>query len=1076
MIAWFTRNGVAANLVMLILVIGGIASYLTVKRELFPQFSLDIVTIRVPYLGASPEEVEESVIIRIEEAIQSIDGIKEISSVAQEGYGSVTATVEKGYELAKVKDEIKTRVDAITTFPVDTERPIVDEPLIPKEVIRISVFGDASEREIKKIADRIRNELVEFDGISQAEVQGVRDYEISIEVSENTLRNYNLTFDQVVQAVRGGSVDLPGGLIKAEGGEISLRTNEQAYIGTDFSEIILLTNPDGGKIRLGDIATVRDGFSEQDIITKFNGKLAAIILVKEVGSENPLEISELVYDYVENASETWMPDGVELEAWSDSSFYLQGRIDMLLENGIIGFLLVLVTLAIFLRPSLALFVAIGIPVSFLATIAIAPALGITINLLSLFAFILVLGIVVDDAIVVGESVFTEFQTNGHGVESAVKGAERVSMPVTFAIITTAVAFIPVFFLPGMVGKFMYVIPIVVIPTLLFSLVQSKLVLPYHLTLCHVGDREGREKLNPISKLQRRFSDGMERFIQNVYMPILDKALSFRWLTLSLFLFALATSIALVAFGAIRFVFFPNVPSDYIFLELKMAEGTPLPETQKAMERIDRAIDEISTEQIDQGSIDPVRNKSVFIGYSVVSGGPGPASMSSGANVGSIIIELSKAELRDSNADEIARIWREKVGEIPGARKLNFLSSASGPVGLPVDIRLTGRNFGDLKAASMEIQEELKQFEGLLDIRDTYSEGKRELKVTLKDDARPLGLTAGDLGRQIRYAFYGAEAQRVQRDKEDVRVMIRYPKDERESLGNLESMRIVAPNGSRIPISEIADIEYGTGYPSISRLNRKRIINVQADADKAVANSDDISSSLYGKFPGDPDSILGRVLQKYPGVASVKGGEAKDMEESAPAIIGGMLLVLVMIYALLAIPFKSYLQPLIVISVIPFGIGGAIYGHLINFQNLGTPQDMSLLSLLGIIAMSGVVVNDSLVLVDRVNRLRNQGMSVFDAVHVGGSQRFRAIILTSITTFVGLVPILMEKSLQAQFLIPMATSLAFGVLFATFITLLLVPCTYLILEDFKSLFAWWWRGLRGKQTSAEAVAEVQEVAS
>ncbi len=1076
MIAWFTRNGVAANLVMLILVIGGIASYLTVKKELFPQFSLDIVTVRVPYLGASPEEVEESVIIRIEEAIQSIDGIKELSSLAKEGYGSVTATVEKGYDLEKVKDEIKTRIDAITTFPVDTERPIVDEPIIPKEVIRISVFGDASEKEIKKIANRIRNELVEFDGISQAEVQGVRDYEISIEVSENTLRNYNLTFDQVVQAVRGSSVDLPGGLIKTEGGEISLRINEQAYIGTDFNEIILLTNPDGGKIRLGDIATVRDGFAEQDIITKFNGKLAAIILVKEVGSENPLEISEIVNNYVENVSETWIPEGVELEAWSDSSFYLQGRIDMLVENGFIGFLLVLVTLAIFLRPSLALFVAIGIPVSFLATIAIAPALGITINLLSLFAFILVLGIVVDDAIVVGESVFTEFQTNGHGVESAVKGAERVSMPVTFAIITTAVAFIPVFLLPGMVGKFMYAIPIVVFPTLLFSLVQSKLVLPYHLTLCRVGDRGGRENLNPISKLQRRFSDGMESFIQNVYMPILDKALSFRWLTLSLFLFALATSIALVAFGAIRFVFFPNVPSDYIFLELKMAEGTPLPETQKAMERIDRAIDEISTEQIDQGSIDPVRNKSEFIGYSVVSGGIGPASISSGSNVGSIIIELSKAEFRDSNADEIAQIWREKVGEIPGARKLNFISSASGPVGLPVDIRLTGRNFSDLKAASMEIQEELKQFEGLLDIRDTYSEGKRELKVTLKDNARPLGLSAGDLGRQIRYAFYGAEAQRVQRDKEDVRVMIRYPKDERESLGNLESMRIVAPNGSRIPMSEIADIEYANGYPSISRLNRKRIMNVQADANKAVTNSDDISSSLYGKFPGDPDSILGRVLQKYPGVASVKGGEAKDMEESTPAIIGGMLIVLVMIYALLAIPFKSYLQPLIVISVIPFGIGGAIYGHLINFQNLGTPQDMSLLSLLGIIAMSGVVVNDSLVLVDRVNRLRSQGMPVFDAVHVGGSQRFRAIILTSITTFVGLVPILTEKSLQAQFLIPMATSLAFGVLFATFITLLLVPCTYLILEDLKSLFDWWWRGLRGKQMSAEAVAEVQEITS
>lgn len=1074
MIAWFTRNGVAANLIMLILVVGGVASYFVVKRELFPTFSLDLVTIRVPYLGASPEEVEEAVIVRIEEAIQGVDGIKEMNSVAQEGFGSVNVTVDKGYEIGKIKDEIKTRVDAITTFPANTERPIVDEPLIPKEVIRISVYGDASEKEIKKIADRVRDDLVKLDGISQADVQGVRDYEISIEVSESVLRNYDLSFDQVVQAVRGSSIDLPGGLIKADGGEISLRTKEQDYVGSDFRSIVLLANPDGGKLTLGDVATVRDGFADQDMVTLFNGKPAAIVLVKEVGDENPLDISELVYEYVEEAMETWVPEGIALEAWSDSSYYLQGRIDMLVENGLIGFALVLIALAIFLRPTLAFFVAIGIPVSFLATIAIAPVLGITINLLSLFAFILVLGIVVDDAIVIGESVFTEFQKNGPGVESAVKGAHRVSMPVTFAVITTAVAFLPVFFLPGMIGKFMYTIPVVVIPTLVFSLIQSKLVLPYHLSLCHVGDKEHRSKLNPLSRLQRKFSDGMERFIENVYMPILDKALKFRWLTLSLFVSALLLSFSLVAFGAIRFVFFPSVPSDYIFLELKMAEGTPIQETSKAINRIDKAIDEIAEEQMASGQINPVKNKAVFLGYSVVAGGPGPASFSSGGNIGSVILELSKAEVRDSNADEIARLWREKVGEIPGARKLNFMSSASGPAGLPVDIRLTGRNFDDLKAASLEIQNELKQFAGLLDIRDTYSEGKRELKVTLKEDARSLGLTAANLGQQIRYAFYGAEAQRVQRDREDVRVMVRYPEEDRDSLGNLESMRIVAPNGARIPISEVADVEFGIGYPSISRLDRNRTINVQADADKAVLNSDSLNTALYGGYPGDPDSILGGALEKYPGVTPIKGGEAKDMDESIPAIITGGVLVLVLIYALLAIPFKSYLQPLIVISVIPFGIGGAIYGHLINFQNFGTPQDLSLLSLLGIIAMSGVVVNDSLVLVERINRLRNEGMSLFDAVHAGGSQRFRAIILTSVTTFVGLAPILMEKSLQAQFLIPMATSLAFGVLFATFITLLLVPCSYLILEDYKRFFVWWWRGIR--RLPKESKTQVSETAA
>lgn len=1058
MIAWFTRNGVAANLVMLIFIIGGIASYLTVKRELFPQFSLDMVTVRVPYLGASPEEVEESVVIRIEEAIQSVDGIKEMSSIAQEGYGAVTATIDKGYDLAKVKDDIKTRVDAITTFPVDTERPIIDEPLIQKDVIRVSVYGDASEKEIKKIAERIRDEIVELEGISQAEVQGVRDYEISIEVSESELQSYDLTFNEVTQAVRLNSIDLPGGLIKADGGEISLRTKEQAYVGLDFQNIVLRSAPDGGKLFLGDVATIEDGFADQDIATHFNGKPAAIVLVREVGAENPLEISKMIYDYVEQASNTWLPDGIQLEAWSDSSFYLQGRINMLLKNGLMGFGLVLITLTIFLRPSLAFFVAIGIPVSFLATIAIAPLVGISINLLSLFALILVLGIVVDDAIVIGESVFTEFQKSGPGPESAVRGAKQVSMPVTFAVITTALAFIPVFFLPGMIGKFMYVIPIVVIPTLLFSLVQSKLVLPYHLSLCHVGDKGGRENLNFFSRFQRKFSDGMERFVENTYMPILDKALQLRWLTVSAFLALLIISVALVIFGTIRFVFFPNVPSDYIFVELNMAEGTPMTETRKALERIENALTEISEEDKGKGLIDPIKNKAAFLGYSVLSGGPNPSSFSSGGNIASVILELSKGELRDSDADEISQRWREKVGEIPGARKLNFLSSAAGPVGLPVDIRLTGRNFRDLKLASLEIQEELKQYDGLLDIRDTYSEGKRELKVSLKDNARSLGLTASDLGRQIRYAFYGAEAQRVQRDKEDLRVMIRYPKEERESLGNLESMRIVAPNNARIPISEVADLEYGIGYPAISRLDRQRTINVQADADKEVADTDFINAALYGEYPGDPDSILGHTLAKYPGVSSIKGGEAKDMEEALPAIISGMLLVVVLIYTLLAIPFKSYLQPLIVISVIPFGVGGAIYGHLVNLRNLGTSQDLSLLSLLGIIAMSGVVVNDSLVLVERINRLRNEGMSLFQAVHVGASQRFRAIILTSITTFVGLIPILLERSLQAQFLIPMATSLAFGVLFATFITLLLVPCSYLILEDFKALMGKWWRGL------------------
>ena len=1051
MIAWFAKNGVAANLLMLLMVVGGGVSLYFLKRELFPQFSLDTVTVSVVYRGAAPEEVEEAVLIRIEEAIEGIDGIKEVHSTAVENLGIVSISVEKGYDLAKVKEQVKSRVDAITTFPEETERPIVDEVLIDRDTIWISLYGNTDERSLKELAERVRDELAAMSGISQVEVKGVRDYEISIELSEEQLRKYGITFDDVVRVVKVDSLDLPGGLIRSEGGEIQIRTKEQDYTGKDFESMVLLQQPDGGKIYLKDVATVSDGFVDQTMITRFNGKPASLILVQEVGSENPLEISKMVYEYVENASKNWLPEGIEMVAWGDSSFYLQGRLELLINNGMIGFALVLLSLALFLRPSLAFFVAIGIPISFLATFMIAPFIGLSINLLSLFAFILVLGIVVDDAIVVGESAFTEFQRSGPSVESAIRGTHLVSTPVTFAVLTTMVAFLPVFFLPGLLGKFFAAIPMVVIPTLAFSLIQSKLVLPYHLSLCRVGDKKGRKKLNPLSRLQRAFSDSLERFIENVYGPFIKKIIHYRYLTLAIFVCIFIMSVVIVVSGIIRFVQFPNVPSDFIFVQLEMSEGTSIGETEKAMARIEDALGEISKEEIAKTGSDPIKYQGVFIGYSAFSGGPNPGTYTSGSNIAGIIVELAKSEIRDSSAFDVSEIWRDKIGEIPGARKLLFQASASGPVGLPVNIRLTGRDFKELKAASLEIQERLKKFEGLHDIRDTYSEGKQEIKIHLKDNAESLGINAASLGSQVRNAFYGAEAQRVQRGKHDVRVMIRYTESERRTLKSLNNMRIHTPDGREIPISEVADLEVGYGYPAINRIDGRRVINIEADANKDIANTTDINTELY-------DDILPEILKKYPGVTPMKDGEAKDFEELLPVLIGGMIMVIVMIYALLAVPFRSYLQPLIVISVVPFGIAGAILGHFYR------DQDLSILSFLGIIALAGVVVNDSLVLVDYMNKLREEGVPFHEAVWKGGVARFRAILLTSITTFVGLVPILSERSLQAQFLIPMATSLSFGVLFGTFITLILVPCVYIILEDvtriWNLLFGSWWRGLTG----------------
>jgi multidrug efflux pump subunit AcrB len=1040
MIRWFARNGVAANLIMLVIIVGGFGALFHIKQELFPQFSLDTIIVRVPYLGAAPEEVEQGVVLRIEEAIQGIDGIKEIQSSAREGYGQVSVEVSKGSDVSRVKDDIKARVDAITSFPVETERPIVEELLIQRDVIWVAIYGETSERSLKELTERVRDEVTKLPGVSQAFVQGIRSYEISIEVSEFNLRKYRLTFEEVVRAVQRSSLDVPGGSIRSSGGEILLRTKEQAWNRRDFEELVLATRADGSRVLLRDVAAIVDGFTDDPIITVFNGKPAALVLVREVGRESPLQISEEVNAYVDRIHKTWLPEGISAATWGDSSFYLRGRLNMLIENGLIGFVLVLLSLSLFLRPSLAFFVAIGIPVSFLGTLMVAPLVGISVNLISLFAFILVLGIVVDDAIVVGESVFSEFQKVGPGVESAIRGTHLVSTPVTYAVLTTMVAFLPVFLLPGAIGKFFAAIPMVVIPTLFFSLVQSKLVLPYHLSLCKVGDRQNRARLNFLSRTQRTVADALERFVENTYRPALAWCLEWRYLTISGFIGFFILMIGTVQAGWVKFSPFPSVPSDFIQINLRMPEGTPIEKTHEILDHIGDCLDEIIAEDLADGKTDPVKHFAQFIGFG---GG------SQGTNLGFYFVELTKSELRDSDAEEVSRRWREKIGDIPGARQLTINAFAGPPSGLPVDIRLTGPDFAQLRMAAREIRDRLAEFPGLYDIRDTFSEGKREIKLRLKPSAEPLGLRVDDLARQVRAAFYGAEAQRIQRGRDDVRVMVRYPLDERKSLANLEKMRIRLPGGVEIPIREVAELDIGEGFPTINRIDRQRVINIQADADKEVADFARINAALYGKG-GETRSLLEEIQERYPGVRLVKGGEAKEWEETQASLLGGVVLVIFVIYALLAIPFRSYLQPLIVMSVVPFGVAGAVLGHLVTLQTL------SLLSMLGIIALSGVVVNDSLVLVDYINRRRIHGLELMDAVREAGVVRFRPILLTSLTTFMGLVPILLERSLQAQFLIPMATSLGFGVLFATFITLLMVPSIYMVLEDFKAATARWFR--------------------
>lgn len=1085
MIAWFARHGVAANLLMVLILVGGYFSLQNVKIELFPEFSLDTISISVPYPGAAPEEVEQQIIERIEEKIEDLRGIKEVNATASEGFGVVLVEVESGYDARRLLDDIKTRVDSISTFPEDAEKPIIEETLIKRQVINIAVHGDMDERSLKEYAEEIREELIllprkyavpemglpelvrlAFTGnfqqivenvfvkpsdISQVEVSGVRDYEIAVEVSEETLREHGLTFQQVVQRVQTGSVDLPGGTLKTPSGEILLRTKGQAYRGDEFEQLVLLTHADGTHLTLGDVASVNDGFTDSALRTTFNGEPGAVLIVYEVGSQNPLDISRKVKQYMVD-KQAELPEGVTISTYRDSSFYLWGRLNTMISNGVVGLILVLGVLTLFLRPSLAFWVTMGIPISFLGTVLLMPFIGLSINLISLFGFILVLGIVVDDAIVVGESVFTEFQKSKEpGTEAAIRGTEAVAMPVTYAVITTMVAFTPLLMLPGFQGKFLIAIPLVVIPTLLFSLVESKLILPHHLSYCHVGDKQQRGSLNPVLKFQRYVSDRLERGIDYYYRPVLKLALDYRYITLAVFSTLLIITIALIAGGWIKVVPFPKVPSDYIFAQLSYPEGTPEAVTKRGIQQIERAIEVVSKQSLDAGRPDPFGGVRVSLG--TISSGSGPGgigSSRSSSNIAEIEVELAKDENRpdEDSAVKLAERWRNAIGSVPGSKSLIFRAVATGGQGDPVDIRVSARSLSDLRAISDELKEALSGFDGITDIRDNLADSQQEIQLKVLPKGEMLGVTQASLGSQVRAAFYGAEAQRVQRGRDDVRVMVRYPRQERESVGDLLNMRVRTPSGVELPLEEVAEVQTGLGFATINRVDGRRVANVITDAEKEKIDLNAVKREME-------EEIVPAILAKYPGSQADFVGESQEVAEGNAALMSKTLLVLFIMYAILAIPFRSYLQPAIIMFVIPFSLVGAVAGHFLVGWFKGTfPEALPLsrLSLFGLVALMGVVVNDSLVLVDYINQRRQQDGSLLEAVWNAGAARFRPILLTSLTTFAGLAPILLETSLQAQFLIPMAVSLSFGVAYATILTLLLVPAVYLILEDIKQLFA------------------------
>jgi multidrug efflux pump subunit AcrB len=1038
-IAWMVHNPVAANLFMCLLVAGGLMALPTINQEEFPSIETDMLRATVVYLGAAPEEVEEGVCVRIEEVIDGAQDIDRVASLAVEGACTVTIEAIVGSDVDALLDDVKNRIDGINTFPVETETPIVSKVVMRNGVVTLALTGEADERTLKVLGQQVRDEISALPGVSQVDLTHVRPYEISIEVSEAVLRRHGLSFDQVASAVRRWSLDMPGGSVKASGGEILLRAKGQAYSGREFDDVVVMTRTDGTTVTLGEIATVRDTFRDDDLYARFNGEPTVLIAVKRIGEEDILEIAASVLAYAE-AKQPYLPAGMALVPFNDESLSLKARLDALTRNARSGLILVLLILGLFLRFRLAMWVAAGVPIAFLGAVMFFPVVGLSISTLSVMAFILVLGIVVDDAIVIGESVYTHERNAEGQVEAAIAGTRDVYVPVIFGVMTTVAAFLPLVFIPGRMGRFFSVIGVTAILCLVFSLLESQLILPAHLAHRRTDSKKGTP--NPFVKGWQKLQGSLGTWLEDLgrvhYRRALQAAIAWRYVTLAIAIGVLVIAAALFASGRMRYQFFPSIEGDVVFASLTMPRGIPLAVTEDAVRRIEEAAFAVR-DDLDMGNEGPSRVVHVLTTVGGFQGRDGPPDLSvntGGSHLAEISIELVPYEERgEITSTEIAARWRAATGPIPDAVELTFSAEAFG-MGPPVNVQLRGSDVAQLSAAARVLEQELAGYKGVYDISDSFREGKQEVQLAVRPEARSLGVALDDLAGQVRQAFYGEEVQRVQRGRDDVRVMLRYPEAERRSLGFLEQMRIRTQDGTEVPFGAVAEARLGRGYATIRRSDRMRVVNVIGEIDRTVATPEEIMGAIERDMP--------RILSGFPGVQHSLEGEQREHGKAAAGLVRGAALSLLLIYALLAIPLKSYTQPLAIMSVIPFGAVGAVFGHLI----MG--WDLLFFSVLGIVALSGVVVNASLVLVHAINKRRAAGVPFLEAVELAGSTRFRPIVLTSVTTYIGLVPLMFEGDIQAQMLIPMAISLGYGVLFASVMTLFLVPSLYVILDDVRRL--------------------------
>jgi multidrug efflux pump subunit AcrB len=1051
LIRWFATNHVATNLLMmLILLAGGYYAWQRIPIEYFPENEPDEVEVSVSYRGAAPEDVETGVVQKIEQALQGLPGIQEIESFSSEGRGNVTIEVQKGKDARQVLDDVKNRIDAINTFSTDTERPVVSLNQRIISAVTVVVSADMNPRDLRRLGEQVRDQILMLPGVTLANLRGIRPFEISIEVSEQELRRFGLTLQDVSQAVRRHSIDVPAGGVKTDAGDVLLRTKGQAYNRDEFENLVVRAEPNGARVLVKDVARVRDGFDEELLYTLYNGKPSIFVRVERTGDQNLLKITDAVKEWLKTAPDS-LPSGVSLTLWRDNSKPVKARLSYLLWNGLQGALLVFIALALFLRTSFAFWVVAGIPIAFAGGLVVMHFMGFTINLFSLFGFIVVMGIVTDDAIVVGESVYTRAREGMDPQDAAITGTIDVATPVTFGVLTVVVAFLPLFFMTGRWGRWFEQIPVVVVPVLLASLVESKLILPAHLAKVRWSGDPGR-----IGRMQQAIANWLERVVvRRLYVPTLNVALRHRYATLAIFLGILSLGYGAWKGGLIKWNPFPPSPGDSITAGLEMGIGTPAEVTEGHMKRILGIAEGLQEKYRDKDTgQSEILNIMATMGsrgdYRGQTGGAGQPHMCE------VVLELQPIDDRKVESAVIKEEWRKAVGDVSGARELRFHDSW-GRHRAGLEIQVSGQELKDMLAVTQKLQEKAKLLAGVKDVFDDYATGKQEIQVSrVKPEAAARGITPEMIGQQLRQAFFGSEAQRIQRGRDDVRVMVRYPRIERTTLDSLEKMKVRAADGSEIPFLSAAEFHYGRSPTGIRRHNSARTIRVIADVNPQEGDIVAIRSTM--------SEHITELKREYPGLGFSFEGEAREERETSQTLKYGMMFVLFALYALMAIPFKSYLLPLIILLVIPFGWIGAALGHYIK------GLDISFFSVLGMLTLSGVVVNDSLVLVDYVNRCRDEGMAETDAAREAGAKRFRAIFLTNLTAFAGLLPIIFAKNLAEPFLSQMSISIAFGVMFSFTVTLFLVPINYMVLADLKSLF---WRR-REKTPAMETVPPAEPV--